>query len=150
MTEILTTLVLVTSGVLAGGLVLVAAALIPTFRALSPGSSIQLHQTIDRYINRYIAPDTALTVVLAGVLIVLGDGTSTRLLLGTGALLCLAVTVISVTRNVPLNRTVRSWTTEAPASDVRTLQARWARSHLARTVAGVLALVAFASAAVGV
>ena len=148
MTTLLTIVVLITSGVLAGGLVLVAAALVPTFRVLNAPASVELHQTIDRYINRYITPDTAVTIVLSGVLVALNDGAPARALAAAGGLLCLAVTVISVRSNVPINRAIGRWQLDDLPADVRGVHRRWARSHLLRTVAGVLALVSFAAAAV--
>jgi hypothetical protein len=148
MTTVLTIVVLITSGVLAGGLVLVAAALVPTFRALPAPASVELHQTIDRYINRYITPDTAVTIVLSGLLVALSDGASARVLVAGGGLLCVAVTVISVRSNVPINKAIGRWQLDDLPDDVRVVHRRWALSHLARTVAGVLALVSFAAAAV--
>jgi hypothetical protein len=148
LTTILTIVVLITSGLLAGGMVLVAAALVPTFRALPSPASVQLHQTIDGYINRYITPDTGLTIVLSAVLVALSDGTSARVLVGIGGLLCVAVTVISVRSNVPINRTISRWQLDDLPADVSGVHRRWARSHFARTLAGVLALLSFAASAV--
>jgi uncharacterized membrane protein len=142
------TITLLTSGILAGGLVLVAAALVPTFRALPATASVRLHQTIDAHINRYITPDTAFTILLGLILIVARDGRTPRLLLAAGVLLCIAVTVISVTQNVPLNRRIQEWSSDQPPPEFRAVHERWARSHLVRTIAGVLALTAFAAAAV--
>ena len=148
MTTILTIAVLITSGVLAGGMVLVAAALVPTFRVLPTPASVQLHQTIDRYINRYITPDTGVTIVLSVLLVALSDETATRVFVGIGGLLCVAVTLISVRSNVPINKAIGNWQLDALPDDARGIHRRWARSHLVRTVAGVLALVSFAAAAV--
>lgn len=148
MTTILTIVVLITSGVLAGGMVLVAAALVPTFRVLPTPASVQLHQTIDRYINRYITPDTGVTIVLSVLLIALSDDSATRAFVGIGGLLCVAVTMISVRSNVPINRAIGTWQLDALPDDARGIHRKWARSHLVRTIAGVLALMSFAAAAV--
>jgi Domain of unknown function (DUF1772) len=150
MTTILTIAVLITSGLLAGGMVLVAAALVPTFRMLPTPASVQLHQTIDRYINRYITPDTAFTIVLSVLLVALSDGTTERVLVGIGGLLCVVVTLISVRSNVPINKAIGRWQLDALPADARGVHRKWARSHIARTVAGVLALLSFAAAAVSI
>jgi hypothetical protein len=146
-TRFLTELVQIGSGILAGGLVMVAASDLPVFRALSPGAYIQVHQTKDRYIDRYM-PHTAVVTVLAGLaLAVLRTGTWARALVVAGVLLTVGVGVISETGNKPINRKVQSWDPAAPPPEVADVRRRWPRFHLWRTAAGTLALITFAAAA---
>jgi hypothetical protein len=60
----------------------------------------------------------------------------------------LSVGVISELGNVPINRTIHGWQPDNPPARVPRALERWARLHLLRTVAGVLALLSFAVATV--
>jgi len=147
MTAVLTVVLLASSGIFAGGLVMVAGAIVPTFRALPAGAYVQLHQTLSRYVDRFM-PATALLTILLGLALMWLYKGAVRGLLAAGVLLTIAVAVISQFGNVPLNRKVRSWHPEAPPADTGDLLKRWRSLHLLRTFAGVLALVVFAAAAV--
>ena len=139
------TAILVTSGLFNGGLVLVAAAVVPTFRALPPGAYVQVHQLLDKYIERYMPALAGLTMLAALALMWRQPGA--RAALGAGVLLTASVSVISHFGNRPLNKIVQSWRPEDPPSGIAELQRRWSRLHLVRTAAGVLALIVFASLA---
>ena len=147
MAAVLTVVLLVSSGIFAGGLVMVAAAIVPTFRALPANTYVKVHQTLSRYVDRFM-PLTALLTILVGLALTRLHTGATRALLVAGVLLTIAVAVISQFGNVPLNRKVRSWNPEAPPAETSHLRERWRRLHLLRTFAGVLALAAFAVAAV--
>jgi uncharacterized membrane protein len=147
MTAVLTVVLLASSGIFAGGLVMVAGAIVPTFRALPPTAYVQLHQTLSRYVDRFMPATALLTIVVGLALTWLNTGT-VRVLLAAGVLLNVAVAIISQFGNVPLNRKVRSWNPEAPPTGTSDLVKRWRRLHLLRTLAGVLALGVFAVAAV--
>lgn len=147
MTPLLTVVLLASSGIAAGGLVMVAGAIVPTFRALPPSAYVQLHQTLSRYVDRFMPATVLLAILVGSALSWLQTGV-VRELLVVGVLLALAVAVISQFGNVPLNRKVRSWNPATPPPETRALLARWRRLHLLRTCAGVLAMGLFAVAAV--
>jgi len=147
MAPILTMVLLASSGIFAGGLVMVAAAIVPTFRALPPRAYVQLHQTLSHYVDRFMPATVLLSIVVGLALSWLQTG-AVRALLLVGVLLAIAVAVISQFGNVPLNRKVRSWNPEAPPPETRDLVERWSRLHLLRTCAGVLAMGLFVVAAV--
>ena len=147
MTAVLTVVLLASSGIFAGGLVMVAGAIVPTFRALPATAYVQLHQTLSRYVDRFMPATALLTIVVGLALTWLHTGT-VRALLAAGVLLNVAVAIISQFGNVPLNRKVRSWNPEAPPAGTSDLVKRWRLLHLLRTLAGVLALALFAVAAV--
>jgi len=137
--------ILVTSGIFNGGLVLVAAAVVPTFRSLPAGAYVQVHQLLDRYIQRYMPALAGLTMLAA--LVPMWRQPGVRTALAAGVLLTASVSVISHFGNRPLNKRVQSWRPEAPPPEVVGLQGRWSRLHLLRTIAGVLALAVFAAVA---
>jgi hypothetical protein len=147
---ILTVVLLASIGIFVGGLVLVAAAVVPAFQVVPDGEYVRMHQVLDHYIERYM-PWTAAFTLLNGLalLFLVGDG-RTRALVGAGMVLTATVSAISQFGNVPLNKRVKTWRPEAPPLPVerRSLVARWRYLHLARVAAGVLALLAFASSAV--
>ncbi len=146
----LTVVVLTSIGVFAGGLLMVAAAVVPAFRAASPPVYIRMHQLLDHYIDRYM-PYTAFFTALCGVaLVFLRTEAPARALVAAGVLLTLTVSVISQFGNVPLNKRVHAWRPEAPPplDELTGLLSQWRRLHLARVTAGMLALLSFASASV--
>ncbi len=147
MAPILTVVLLASTGIFAGGLVMVAAAIVPTFRELPPRAYVQLHQTLSHYVDRFMPATVLLSIVVGLALTWLQTG-AVRALLLVGVFLAIAVAVISQFGNVPLNRKVRSWNPEAPPPETRDLVERWRRLHLLRTCAGVLAMGFFVVAAV--
>ncbi len=147
MVPILTMVLLASSGIFAGGLVMVAAAIVPTFRALPPKAYVELHQTLSHYVDRFM-PATVLLAIIVGLALTWLHTGVVRELLAAGVLLAIAVAVISQFGNVPLNRKVKSWNPEDPPAETRDLVERWRRLHLLRTCAGVLAMGFFVVAAV--
>nr|ASV46863.1 hypothetical protein [uncultured bacterium] len=146
---ILTGVVLTTSGVFVGGLIMVAAAVVPAFRAVPCGTYVWMHQRLDHYIERYM-PFTAGLTILTGLILSCQDlapGTRALNLVGVG--LTVTVSAISQFGNVPLNKRVKAWSPEAPPPflEKTRLLLRWRRLHLARVAAGVPALLAFTVAA---
>jgi hypothetical protein len=147
---ILTVVVLTSSGVFVGGLVLVAAAVVPAFRAVPSGTYVRMHQVLDHYIERYM-PFTAALTVLTGLILVMQDlAPWTRALIAVGVGLTATVSAISQFGNVPLNKQVKAWSPEAPPSPIERVRLvmRWRSLHLARSAAGMLALLSFTVAAV--
>jgi uncharacterized membrane protein len=147
MTTVLKVVLLVSSGIFAGGLVMVAGAIVPTFRALPPKAYVQMHQTLSRYVDRFM-PATVLLAILVGFALTWLQTGVVRALLIAGVLLSIAVAIISQFGNVPINRKVRSWNPEAPPPETKDMVERWRRLHLMRTCAGVLAMCVFVIAAV--
>ncbi|MGN6561498.1 MAG: anthrone oxygenase family protein [Thermomicrobiales bacterium] len=141
-------LLLVTSGVMAGGLVMVALGIAPTFVHLAPPMYVTTHQTMDAYIERYMPRNTQLTLLLAVITAILRGRLLARVLLVIGIVLTGAVALISETRNVPINKQVLTWNPDTPPGDMNAIFARWIRFNWLRTAAGVLALAVFAAATI--
>ncbi|MGZ3457144.1 MAG: anthrone oxygenase family protein [Archangium sp.] len=150
LSTVLTMVVLTSIAIFVGGLVMVAAAVLPTFRSAPANVYIWMHQTLDRYIERYMPPTAGFTVLHGIGLFFLLPGTRARLLVAAGVVFTATVSAISQFGNVPINKRVKTWHPEEPPppGEITRLLARWRRLHLARTTSAVLALLAFISAAV--
>ena len=145
MTTVLKVVLLSSSGIFAGALVLVASAIVPIFRELPASAYVHVHQTLNRRADRFM-PMIALLTILVGLALTWLHSESVRAFLVIGVLLTLAVACISRFGNVPLNRKLSSWNPEAPPPEIKDFIERWHRLHLLRTIAGVLALGVFSLA----
>ncbi|ATB29576.1 DUF1772 domain-containing protein [Melittangium boletus] len=146
--KILTLMVLASNAIFVGGLVMVAAAVVPAFRTVPAQVYIWMHQVLDRYIERYM-PFTAGFTILTGLgLAFLQPGTWPRVLVLAGVLFTATVSAISQFGNVPLNKRVHAWNPEAPPppGEIARLLASWRRLHLVRTGSSILALLSFVGA----
>jgi uncharacterized membrane protein len=145
--SLLTFLALVGSGVVAGGIVAVAMAVVPAEGTLPPREYARWHTPFARHMDRYI-PFVAVATVLIGIgLAFLYTGGRERVLVVAGALLIVLIAVISETGNVPLNREIAAWGPETQVAETERVRDRWRRLHLYRTAAALLSLSAFAAAA---
>jgi uncharacterized membrane protein len=138
-------LLAVGAGILAGGLVMVAAAVMPTLRSLPLSTYVAAHQELDRRIERFMPWVGRTTAAAATGYLVLGD--SERLPVGLGLALVAVVVLVSETVNVPINRAIGAWRPDRPPADASFVIARWMRFNAIRTVAAFGALVCFAAAA---
>ncbi|WP_257463375.1 DUF1772 domain-containing protein [Archangium lipolyticum] len=147
---VLTLMVLTSIAIFVGGLVMVAAAVVPAFRSVPSDVYIRMHQVLDHYIERYMPLTAGFTILTGLVLAFLLPGTWARVLVVAGVAFTATVSVISQFGNVPLNKRVHAWRPESPPlpAEISHLVSRWRRLHLARTTSAVLALLAFVGAAV--
>ncbi|MFC5723486.1 DUF1772 domain-containing protein [Streptomyces gamaensis] len=136
----------VTSGMVAGVLFAVALSVLPALRAMPPERYVYAHQLLGRNWDPVMplivlgscAADTALAA--------LDDGPG-RPLFTAGAVLLLAVSVVSHFGNVPINRRVKGADPAALPPDWRDPRPLWHRWHLLRTVLAVAAAIVNALAA---
>ncbi len=135
---------LVSTGLIAGIFLGHRAGVSRAFTHLAPGSFIQLQQIIHQMFQRMMPP-----LVLAAVI---GTLTWTVLLRVHGparayGLLVLAslslLVAAGLTRavNIPINRRLMTWNSEAPPPDFAQVWVRWERIHSIRTVLAAIALV---------
>ena len=132
----------VMAAMMAGGLVMVMVAVVPTFRRLPDRLAVRLHREVDRYVDVPLPIFTALTFVTALLLAVVDTQTATTraltLVAAAGALL---VALSSHFVNRPMNLRLRTWGDGPVAPEYPTLRRRWDLAHAARTVAGLTTLV---------
>ncbi len=131
------------SGLVAGGLTLVALAVVPVFEQLPVADWTHLHAALDRYVDRFMPALTVTAVVAGTVAAILTPAASTRVLLAAAVLGDVAVAVVSQTLNLPLNRAVREWDRRATPATADAVRTRWVRFHRLRTAAGIAAAALF-------
>ncbi len=135
---------LVSTGLIAGIFLGHRAGVSRASTRLTPGSFIQLQQVIHQIFQRMMPP-----LVLAAVI---GTLTWTVLLRVHGPILAYWLLVpaslsllvaAGLTRavNIPINRRLMTWNSDAPPPDFSQLWVRWEHIHSIRTVLSVIALV---------
>ncbi|MFF8844569.1 anthrone oxygenase family protein [Streptomyces sp. NPDC015127] len=134
------------AGVTAGVLFCVAISLVPGFIALPPEEYVEAHRLFGRYFDRVMPPLVVTTTVLVVVLACISDSTGRRAVLIAAAVCLLGVSVVSQSRNVPINRRVKRLTTVPDDwEDPRTAWRNW---HAVRTALALLGLVLTAAGVV--
>jgi uncharacterized membrane protein len=127
------------AGITAGVLFCVAISLVPGFLALPPQEYIDAHRLFGRYFDRVMPPLVVLTTVLVAVLAYAADSAGRRTALFTAALCLLGVSVVSQSRNVPINRRVKRLTTVPDDwDDPRIVWRNWHTLRLALAVLGLV------------
>lgn len=148
-THVLVPLVMVANGMAAGGMMIavLGAGLLLT---LPPQRYVALHQLLVTRFDPFM-PVCILTALLADlVLTVLPAGAPARSLHAAAALLLLVTVVISLTKNVPINKWLKTLDPDALPPDFDRLLHRrvaWRDWNLARTSTALAALAANAAAA---
>lgn len=106
-----------------------------------PGPAyVRYHQELDREFARAM-PIVGNAALLSGIAAVgLRQGPRSRALSAVALGCGIAEVALTVTKNVPLNTAVQSWSPEAPPEDWAEVRDRWMRGHRARTVLSLIGL----------
>ncbi|MEU8618733.1 DUF1772 domain-containing protein [Streptomyces sp. NPDC048623] len=141
MTEVLSVVAVLGSGVTAGVLFAVALSVLPALFAMETGTYVHAHQLLGRNWDPTMPVIVLSSTLVDAVLAVAADGTA-RVLFAVAAVLLLGVSGVSHLCNVPINRRVKAITDPAVIppdwEDPRPL---WRRFHYLRTTLAVLALI---------
>jgi hypothetical protein len=142
---------LVLAALMAGGILIVQVAVVPSIHRLPTADGVRLHVRVDRYIEYSLPAFTVLTAATGAAVLARNDGLTgaDQRLVMIGIAATLVVAVISHYRNRRLNLRLRSWRSELPPTAYRALRRSWDRWHVVRTATGLAALVCFAVALVG-
>ncbi|MFB0619293.1 anthrone oxygenase family protein [Streptomyces sp. AGS-58] len=143
MNQILLPLALVGSGMAAGGLMIASLGGAPLLLSLPVERYVPVHQFLVTRFDPFM-PICMITAMLCdAALAVLGTG-RVPAAAGTAGVLLLAAIVVSVTRNVPINKWVGSLEPGAVPLDWDRLdpRVRWRNWNLVRTALAVAALLA--------
>lgn len=136
------------TGVFAGGLILVMCAVAPSWHAMTPEQWVSNQQHIGPRIDSYMPLLDGISLLGALALLPLLWPSLWKIAvvtLGLGALLLVAC--ISQFVNVPLNRQIRLWSDiDLPPYSLQ-LRKRWIFWHALRTVAGCIAFIVLLVAA---
>lgn len=128
-------------------MVLVAAAVAPTFRTLPVPDWVAVHRILDVHVDRFMPALTGLAAVAGTVAAVSSRSMPIRIGLLLGVTSEVVVAGISQGFNAPLNRQVRGWEPLTSPPGAHAVLSSWTRIHRFRTAAGVLALLCFAAGA---
>jgi hypothetical protein len=148
LTDILSVLLVVVGGLMAGGLAIVELGLVPTIGKLSESTGVRLHVAFDHFVEWSMPALTIATFLIGVAALATWDdiGTAT-LVLGIAGLVATAVVAgISQIVNVPMNATMKRWDPAAVPDEYTAIRRRWNRAHASRTTAGQVAFVCFAIA----
>lgn len=111
-----------------------------TARSLPEASWTMHFQLEDALFAKAMPPFFLITLVALSVTAALTQGAA-RWFFTASASLTLAVLVITVGFEVPINKQIHSWTPGAAPVDWSSLRDRWLSNHLIRTIVSVLAFV---------
>jgi uncharacterized membrane protein len=135
------------SGVVAGVLFAVALSVLPAMFAMPPEKYLYAHQLIGRNWDPTM-PIIVLTSTLADVALAVILPRPGRWFFASGAVLLLAVSIVSHFCNVPINRRIKALDPENLPVDWQDPRPLWRRWHLARTILAIVALLLNAMATV--
>jgi hypothetical protein len=115
---------------------------------LSAPQYVAMHQMRDRTFRRVMPAIglTTLALVLLSVLFAIGSGLPLALGCAAAVLLVLDI-VFTITRQVPLNARIQSWTDATIPADWSRTRDQWANQHLLRTAICLVAYMCFLAAA---
>jgi uncharacterized membrane protein len=148
MVRALLPLALLGSGFAAGGLMISVLGGAPLLLRLPTEDYIPVHQFLVTRFDPFMPISMCTALAADAVLVFMVDDPTGRNLLGFGALLLVVAMVVSMTRNVPINRWIRTVDPNHLPEDWERLdpRIRWRNWNLARTVCVVIALLANVSA----
>ena len=134
------------SGITAGGMLLVMVAIIPTRRELGPERGLELHQLTTPRIDALMPPSVIVALIAALLVLIFADLSSGSTVAAfIGVIAGVGVASLSVAFNMPTNRRVAKW--RRPEADYESVFAHWNRVHTLRTLLAVVASVAYCLAA---
>jgi uncharacterized membrane protein len=140
--RVLSVLVLVGSGTVAGVLFAVAISTVPALAVMTPDRFVYTHTLLGRNWDPTMPLVVLGSAVLDIVLAVLAPGAAARTLTITAAVLLAGVSAVSHLGNVPINRQVHRTDPDAIPAGWQDPRPVWRRWHLLRTVLAMLALLA--------
>ena len=141
---VLTALVVLANGLSAGVLVGTQLGGWPLLVALPPDRYVQAHAFFSTRYDPFMPVCLIVTVLGDAALAGFGSTPGVRVAQGVAAVLALVVSVISVTKNVPVNKWIRTVDPDRLPADFAAQDPRpaWGRWNRLRSVLAVLALVA--------
>jgi Domain of unknown function (DUF1772) len=127
----------------AGGLILVALSVVPTFHRVPKVLGVRAHIAVDKYIEMSLPALTVATIAAAAVTLAIGGelSTASKVLLALAIVSATWVALNSHLINRPMNKRIRNWPLDPLPDEYPQVRRRWDRWHYVRTVAGAVLLV---------
>lgn len=143
MLPVLVAVVLLANGLAAGVLMGTVLGGVPLLLALPPGRYVHAHAFFATRYDPFMPACLLLTVVTDAVLAVVADNPATTALAAVAGVLAAVTVTISVTKNVPINKWVRTLDPERLPDDFagQDPRDRWRRWNNVRTTCTVTALL---------
>jgi uncharacterized membrane protein len=114
---------------------------------LSAGQYLAMHQMRDKTFRRVMPAIGLTTVTLVILSVAFAVGSGTAFVLGSAAATLLLLDIaLTVTRQLPLNARVQSWTDATIPADWSRTRDQWAAQHLIRTIICLVAYACFLAA----
>lgn len=114
---------------------------------LSAGQYVAMHQMRDKTFRRVMPAIGLTTVALVITSVLFAVGSGIPFALGSiAAVLLLLDVALTVTRQLPLNARIQSWTDATIPADWSRTRDQWAAQHLIRTGIGLAAYACFLAA----
>jgi uncharacterized membrane protein len=111
-----------------------------THRQLAMTPWVVEHQVMDALFRRVLPTWWNITALLLVVSAFVSQG-SPRRLFAIAAVLMIAALIVTVSVEVPMNRTIASWDISAPPANWAAIRDRWLWFHLIRTCCGTIAFL---------
>ena len=145
MEQVLQLVVVFFAGLATGGLMVNWIGLGRAMSRLSALTYVEFHQATNHTFDPYM-PIVVVGALLGGiVLAILSPGVHSLSgeLAITGSVCYVAVLVISLSTNVPINNQVARWSVQSPPADWTRIRASWVRFHVVRTLFSLPALACY-------
>jgi uncharacterized membrane protein len=144
MVRLLLPLALLFSGFAAGGLIIASLGGAPLLLSLPSERYVPIHQFLVTRFDPFMPISMCSALLLDTGIAVVAPNAGSRALALTGALLLVGAMVVSLTRNVPINRWVATLDPQRLPDDWERIdpRVRWRNWNLIRTSMAVAALVA--------
>jgi hypothetical protein len=144
--DLLSSSMVVLTGVLAGTLFTVESAIVPTLLSLPGDRWIQVHTGLDSRFDPLMPSINKVSLGICAALVVLADGTAAKTAFALGGAGTVAVALVSELFNVRMNKRIVGFDPDALPAGWTGLRAKWAAANRARTL---FALGGFVSTVVG-
>lgn len=148
MVELLTVASILGAGLLAGGLVAVAMAVLSLVDELGRSEYVRLHRGLDSHFDPFLPVLNILTMLSAAGRLAMQLSGSRLGVVAFGLSMAVSVALLSQLGNRPINQLVGTWTEGTIPPSSGAVLRRWRILHQLRTAAAVLGLVAYAAVAV--
>ena len=145
MEQVLQLIVVFFAGLATGGLMVNWIGLGRAMSRLSALTYVEFHQATNHTFDPYM-PIVVVGALLGGiVLAILSPGVHSLSgeLAIAGSVCYVAVLVISLSTNVPINNQVARWSVQSPPADWTRIRASWVRFHVVRTLFSLPALACY-------
>lgn len=149
MVDLLTVGSILGAGLLAGGLVAVAVAVVPLMTTFERPDYLRTHRGLDSHFDPFMPLLNIATLLCATGWLALQPSGWQRIMVALGLVMALVVAGISHLRNRPINQQIAAWDPDRvdPATADAALR-RWKALHYLRTAAAILGLAAYVIAGV--